>query len=155
MIRDGNGRIIDIIEDREASAEVRDIRELNVGAYVVQAQAPTGRELIIGASEAPGLGSLVMFGLGGIFVEVLKDVAFSVAPLSLPETREMMREIKGFPLLEGTRGEAGVDLAAIEDMLLRVSRLVADHPSIVEMDLNPVFARPDGATAVDVRIRVR
>jgi acetyltransferase len=124
-------------------------------SFVVQAQAPTGRELIIGASEAPGLGSLVMFGLGGIFVEVLKDVAFSVAPLSLPETREMMREIKGFPLLEGTRGEAGVDLAAIEDMLLRVSKLAADHPCIVEMDLNPVFARPDGATAVDVRIRVR
>jgi len=123
--------------------------------FVVQEQAPAGKELIIGASEAPGLGSLVMFGLGGIFVEVMKDVAFSVAPLSIPEAREMMREIKGFSLLEGTRGETGIDLAAVEEMLLRVSRLVADHPSIVEMDLNPVFARPDGATAVDVRIRVR
>jgi acetate---CoA ligase (ADP-forming) len=123
--------------------------------YVVQEQATVGKELIVGATDSPGLGKLVMFGLGGIFVEVMKDVSFSVAPLSRPEAREMIREIKGYPLLEGTRGEAGVDLESVEDLLLRVSRLVVDHPSIMEMDLNPVFARPDGVNAVDVRIRVR
>jgi len=124
-------------------------------SYIVQEQRPAGREIIIGATESPGLGSLVMFGLGGIFVEVMKDVAFAVAPLSRPEARELMRAIKGFPLLEGVRGEPGVDLAAVEELLLRVSRLAADFPSLVEMDLNPIFAYPAGASAVDVRIRVR
>jgi acetyltransferase len=124
-------------------------------SYIVQEHKPAGREIILGVTESPGLGSLVMFGLGGIFVEVMKDVVFGVAPLSRPEAREMMRGIKGFPLLEGIRGEAGADLAAVEDLLLKVSRLAADFPAIVEMDLNPIFAWPDGAAAVDVRIRVK
>jgi acetyltransferase len=124
-------------------------------SFVLQGQAQAGRELIVGTTDTPGLGNLVMFGLGGIFVELLKDVAFSVAPLSQPEAREMMREIQGFPLLEGIRGDSGVNLAAVEDLLIRVARLAADHPEIVEMDLNPVLARSDGAEAVDVRIRVR
>ena len=80
---------------------------------------------------------------------------FAVAPLSRPEARTMMREIKGLPVLEGTRGEAGADLGAIEDLLVRVSRLADDFPSITEMDLNPILAYADGASAVDVRIKVR
>jgi len=124
-------------------------------AFVLQRQQPAGREIIIGATEAPGLGHLVMFGLGGVFVEVMKDVAFALAPLSRPEARALMRQIKGFPILEGVRGEPASDLEAVEDLLLRVSRLVADHPSIAELDLNPVFAATDGACAVDVRLKVR
>ncbi len=122
--------------------------------FVVQEQKPAAREIIIGATESPGLGHLVMFGLGGIFVEVMKDVSFALAPLSRPEARVMMREIKGFPILEGIRGEAPADLGAIEDILLRVSRLVADHPQITELDLNPVLVGPDGVCAVDVRLGV-
>ena len=125
-------------------------------SYILQEQKARGREVIIGATESPGLGSLVMFGLGGIFVEVMKDVVFALAPLSRPEARGMLRGIKGFGLLEGVRGEPGVDLEALEGLLIRVSRLVADFPSIVEMDLNPVLAYPDQApAAVDVRVRVR
>jgi acyl-CoA synthetase (NDP forming) len=124
--------------------------------YLIQEQKPRGREVIIGATESPGLGSLVMFGLGGIFVEVMKDVVFALAPLSRPEARGMLRGIKGFPLLEGVRGEPAVDLEALEGLLIRASRLVADFPSVVEMDLNPVLAYPDQApAAVDVRVRVR
>jgi acetyltransferase len=124
--------------------------------YLLQEQKGRGREVIIGATESPGLGSLVMFGLGGIFVEVMKDVVFALAPLSRPEARGMLRGIKGFPLLEGVRGEPAVDLEALEGLLIRASRLVADFPSIVEMDLNPVLAYPDQApAAVDVRVRVR
>jgi acetyltransferase len=123
--------------------------------YLVQEQKEAGREIIIGVTESPGLGSLVMFGLGGIFVEVMRDVVFAVAPLSRPEARTMMRGIKGFPILEGVRGEAGADLEAIEELLLKVSRLAADFEVITEMDLNPIFAYGDGASAVDVRIRVR
>ncbi len=124
-------------------------------SFLLQEQKPAGREIIIGATESPGLGHLVMFGLGGVFVEVMRDVAFALAPLSRPEGRTLIREIKGFPILEGVRGEPGVDLEAIEDLLLRVSRMVADHPSITELDLNPVLATPDGACAVDVRLKVR
>jgi len=125
--------------------------------YVLMEQKPAGREVILGATESPGLGSLLMFGLGGIFVEVMKDVVFSVAPVSRPQAREMISGIKGLPLLEGVRGEAGVDLGALEDLLTRVSRLAADFPAITEMDLNPVFAYPEGTApaAVDVRIKVR
>ena len=96
-----------------------------------------------------------MFGLGGVFVEVMRDVAFALAPLSRPEARTLTREIKGFPILEGIRGEPGADLEAIEDLLLRVSRMVADNPSITELDLNPILVTPDGACAVDVRLKVR
>ncbi len=124
--------------------------------YLLMEQKPAGEELIMGAAASPGLGSLVLFGLGGIFVEVLKDVATAVAPLSRPEAKEMMREIKGYELLKGIRGRKGVDLKALEDVLLRVSRLAADFPEITEMDLNPVFAYPRGKApaAVDVRVKV-
>jgi acetyltransferase len=124
-------------------------------AFILQEQRPAGREVIIGATESPGLGHLVMFGLGGVFVEVMRDVAFALAPLSQPEARTLMREIKGFPILEGVRGEPGADLEAVEDLLLRVSRMVADHPSITELDLNPILVWQDGACAVDVRLKVR
>ena len=125
-------------------------------SYLLMEQRTPGRELIIGATAAPGLGSLVMFGLGGIFVEVMKDVIVGVAPLSSPEAREMMCGIKGFPVLEGLRGEAGADLDAVEDLLLRVSRLAADFPRIVEMDLTPIFVYPAGTApaVVDVRLKV-
>jgi len=123
-------------------------------AFIVQEQLPAGREIIVGATESPGLGHLVMFGLGGIFVEVMKDVAFALAPLSRPEARTLMRGIKGFPILEGVRGETPADLAAVEEILLRVSRLVTNHPQITELDLNPILVTPDGACAVDVRLGV-
>jgi acyl-CoA synthetase (NDP forming) len=126
-------------------------------AYILMEQKPAGREVIIGSSEAPGLGSLVMFGLGGIFVEVMKDVVFGVAPVSGPEAREMMGAIKGQAMLDGTRGDGPVDRAGLEDLLVRASRLAADFGSIVEMDLNPIFAYPEGRApaTVDVRIKVR
>jgi acetyltransferase len=125
-------------------------------SYVVMEQKEPGREVILGATASPGLGSLVMFGLGGIFVEVMKDVMVAVAPLSRPEAREMIEGIKGYKVLAGMRGEESVDMAAVEDLILRVSRLAADFPAIAEMDLNPIFAYPEGTppSAVDVRIKV-
>ncbi|MCP4572758.1 MAG: acetate--CoA ligase family protein [bacterium] len=125
-------------------------------SYLLMEQKSPGQELILGAKASPGLGSLVMFGLGGIFVEVLKDVGAAVAPLSRPEARELMRSIKGYPVLEGLRGQPGADLDALEDLLIRVSLLAGDFPDIAEMDLNPIFAYPAGQdpTAVDVRLRI-
>jgi acetyltransferase len=125
-------------------------------SFVVMEHKPPGREVILGAKASPGLGSLVMFGLGGVFVEVMRDVAVSVAPLTVFESQEMMKELKGYSVLQGVRGEAGVDLESLGEMLIRVSQLAADFPSILEMDLNPVLAYPAGTApaCVDVRIRI-
>jgi len=120
--------------------------------YFVQQYVPGGREVILGAKSEPGVGHLVMFGLGGIFVEVLKDVVFSLTPVSDTEAREMIDGIRGAALLEGVRGEKPVDKAAIADLIQRISRLVTDFPQIKELDLNPVMAFEKGAVAVDARI---
>ena len=99
---------------------------------------------------------MVMFGLGGIHVEVFKDVNFKLVPLSPSEAREMMDGVKSAALLDGVRGQPGVDRESIQDMLMRISALLSDHPEIAELDFNPVMAFPGGqpATVVDVRIRV-
>jgi acetyl-CoA synthetase (ADP-forming) len=93
-----------------------------------------------------------MFGLGGMFVETLNDVAFRVVPLQPKDACAMLRDIRGFPILQGLRGAASTDLAALEDMLLRVSNLAEQRADIHEIDLNPVFAYPTGALAVDARL---
>jgi len=116
-----------------------------------------GHEIIAGAVAGGEAGAMVMFGLGGIMVELLEDVAFGLAPLSKPEARGLMESIKGYRLLEGFRGQAGGDLEAIEELLLRLSRLVTDFPQIVELDLNPVkaLAPGQGVKVVDVRVKVQ
>ena len=122
--------------------------------FFVQKFLPGGRELIIGASAERELGHLVMFGLGGIYVEVLKDVVFKVAPVTQVEAREMLSGIKTAALLDGVRGEKGVDKEAIVHLIQRISQLLTDLPMIQEMDLNPVMAFAEGVFAVDGRIRI-
>ena len=114
-----------------------------------------GREVIIGVTEDPQFGHAIMFGLGGIFVEVLKDVTFRIIPITERDARKMVREIKGYPILAGARGEEPADIDAIVSMLLKVSELVDDlRDYIKEMDLNPVFVyeKGKGAVVVDARI---
>jgi len=118
----------------------------------VQKMARPGVEVIMGMTKDPQFGPVLMFGLGGVFVEVLKDVAFRIVPLEPRDARQMIRDIQGFPVLEGFRGQEPADLAALEDMLMRLSAFVEGHPEIQELDLNPVFAYKDGALAVDARI---
>ncbi len=118
----------------------------------VQKMAPPGLELVVGMSKDPQFGAVLMFGLGGTLVEVLKDVAFRIVPLSRRDAKEMIRQIKGFRLLEGYRGQPAVDLSYIEELLLGVSVMIADNPEIKEMDINPLIAYPNGAVAVDARI---
>jgi acetate---CoA ligase (ADP-forming) len=120
----------------------------------VQQMVRGGREVLVGMSRDPQFGPLVAFGLGGIYVEVLKDVAFRVAPFSRQEAEEMIREIRSFPLLEGVRGEPPADFEAMVDSLLKISRLVTDFPEIVELDINPlmVFDEGSGAMAIDMRL---
>ena len=118
----------------------------------VQKMAPPGTEVIIGGTKDPQFGPVLMFGLGGVFVEVLKDVAFRVVPITRRDARQMIHDIKGFPVLEGYRGQGPADLAALEQALLNTSRLMEEHPEIKELDLNPIFAYGKGITAVDARI---
>lgn len=118
----------------------------------VQKMAPPGVEVIIGVSRDPQFGPVLMFGLGGVWVEVLKDVSFRLIPITPRDAREMIREIKGFPLLQGYRGQDPVDLATLEEMLMDVSQMVETNPEIKEIDINPIFAYKDGALAVDARI---
>jgi acetyltransferase len=113
-----------------------------------------GREVILGARQDEHYGPVVMFGLGGIHVEVLQDVVFRLAPLGLREAKEMLSQIRGFPLLMGRRGEAPADLSFLVDCLLRLSRLASDQPAIKEIDLNPlmVLSQDQGGMVVDVRM---
>ena len=122
--------------------------------FLVQKFLPGGRELIIGASAERELGHLVMFGLGGIYVEVLKDVIFKVAPVTRIEAEEMLAGIKTTALLDGVRGETGINKQAVIELIQRVSQLLGDLPMIEEMDLNPIMAFADKAFAVDGRIRI-
>lgn len=124
---------------------------------MVQEMVMGGKEVIIGLSEDPQFGRLVMFGLGGIYVEVLKDVSFRVVPLAAEDAREMVREIRSFPLLRGVRGEPTADIEAIEESLLVMSQLAEDFPEIVEADINPLAAKPlgQGVTAIDARFTIR
>ena len=123
-----------------------------IDGVAVQKMAPAGTEVIVGMSKDPQFGPVLMFGLGGIFVEVLKDVAFRIVPLEARDARQMVREIKGFAVLEGVRGQPPADLAALEGLILKLSEFVEAHPEIEELDLNPVFAYADGVIAVDARI---
>ncbi len=118
----------------------------------VQKMARPGTEVIIGMTKDVQFGPVLMFGLGGILVELLKDVSFRIVPLEKEDAREMIREIKGYPILDGFRGLEPVDVSVLEEILLKLSRFVDENPEIKELDLNPIFAYGDGAVAADARV---
>ena len=122
----------------------------------VNQMVPKGKEVILGMAKDPDFGPMLMFGLGGIYVEVLKDVAFRIAPIDRREANTMINEIRSFPLLRGVRGEEPADIQSIIDSLVKLSQLVTDFPEIIEMDINPlmVMSTGKGAIAVDCRISV-
>ena len=154
---DMGGVAVNLVDAAELKKAISDMRK-RIDApdlrFFVQQYVPGGREVILGAKAEPGVGHLIMFGLGGIFVEVLKDVIFSLTPVSDTDAREMIDGIQASALLDGARGEAAVDKAALADLIQRLSRLVGDFPQIKELDLNPVMAFESGAIAVDARIAV-
>jgi len=127
-----------------------------IGGVLVQQMATGGKEVILGMNRDPQFGPLIMFGLGGIYVEVLKDVQFRVAPLNEADARGMVYGIKTHPMLEGTRGEKPSDIGKLVELLERLSQLVTDFPDILEMDINPVkvYEKGRGCLAVDVRLGI-
>ena len=144
------------LKTREALREAASSMSAKIGAsdlkFLVQKFQPGGKEVIVGAKAEKGLGHLIMFGLGGIYVEILKDVTFKITPVTEIEAGEMISSLKAAALLQGVRGESGIDRPAVIEMIQRLSQLVNDFPVIQEMDLNPVMAYSDRVVAVDARI---
>jgi acetyl coenzyme A synthetase (ADP forming)-like protein len=143
-VRDAAGRIQASVEGAGHPLE----------GLIVQPMAPDGVELIVGVVHDQSFGPVVACGAGGINAELIKDVAVRITPVTDLDADEMLRSLKMFPLLDGYRGAERCDVAAVEDVLLRVSAMVDSHPEIIELDCNPLIARPDGAVIVDARVRV-
>jgi acyl-CoA synthetase (NDP forming) len=138
--------------DEIVSVVKRKSPKSKIDGVSVQKMAMPGTEVIIGMTKDAQFGPVLMFGLGGILVELLRDISFRIIPLEREDARGMIREIKGYKLLEGYRGREPVDIATLEKILLKVSRFVDNNPDIKEIDLNPIFAYKDGAVAVDARV---
>jgi acetyl-CoA synthetase (ADP-forming) len=126
--------------------------DAKIDGILVQEMAPSATEVIVGSIKDYQFGPTLMFGLGGTFVEVMKDVSFRIAPIKEEEAREMISEIKAYPILKGYRGQPPRDIDTITKILLCTSKLVMDHPDIKELDLNPVMVYAKGAKTVDARI---
>lgn len=155
------GGVITNIDKKEKVREafykiVENARKYNPQAEVegiyVQKMAPPGREAIVGVVKDKQFGPVVMFGLGGIFVEVFKDVVFRVAPIDREEAREMIDEIKGLAILQGVRGEKPVDFSLLSEAISNISQLAIDFPQIEQLDINPVCLYPEKIYALDTRI---
>ena len=150
-------QLISLAQVRRAYGEIlatvrARVPEAVIEGVSVQPMAKPGIEVVAGLTYDRTFGPVVMFGLGGIFVEVLNDVAFRVVPLHPRDARSMIREIRGFPTLQGFRGTPPVDLEALENILLKLSSLAEQRAELREIDLNPIFAYPTGALAVDARL---
>ncbi len=126
--------------------------DADIRGCVVSPMAEPGTEVIVGTKIDPQFGPVIIFGIGGILVEVLKDVVFRVLPISRGSAKKMLSEIRSAPILNGVRGQSGVDHEALVDLLMTVSEVIESYPQIQEMDLNPVIARADGLSVVDARI---
>jgi acyl-CoA synthetase (NDP forming) len=157
---DVGGVILGINSQEEAKIAYNQILEnvkthkpdAKIYGILVQEMAPPATEVIVGAIKDPQFGPTIMFGLGGTFVEVMKDVSFRIAPITEEDAKEMITEIKAYPILQGFRGQSPRDLKEIIKILLNTSRLVMDHIEIKELDLNPVMVYSKGAKTVDARI---
>jgi acetyl-CoA synthetase (ADP-forming) len=143
-VKDAYDKIVKSVRKHKPDAKI-------VGV-LVQEMAPASTEVIVGSTKDPQFGPALMFGLGGIFVEVLKDVTFRIAPITESDAKEMITEVKAYPILKGYRGQPPADINAIVNILLNTSKLVMDHPEIKELDLNPIMVYEKGAKTVDARV---
>jgi len=157
---EAGGVKVGIKDEKEAKAAYQDIiykvkkykKEAKISGIIAYSMIPQGTEIIIGMMKDPHFGPVIMFGLGGIFVEILKDISFRILPLEERDAEEMISEIKGYQILKGIRGETPKDVKSIRDVLMKISQLVMDNPEIKEIDLNPVFLFNQGLQVVDARM---
>ena len=143
-VRKAYNQIIENVRKHKPNARILGV--------TVQEMVPPSTEVIVGAIKDAQFGPTLMFGLGGIFVEVLKDVTFRIAPITEEEAKEMISEIKAYPILKGYRGNPPADIDSIAKILVNTSKLVIDHQEIKELDLNPIIVYESGAKTVDARI---
>ncbi len=157
---EAGGVKVGIKDEKEAKAAYQDIiykvkkykKEAKISGVIAYSMIPQETEIIIGMMKDPHFGPVIMFGLGGIFVEILKDISFRILPLEERDAEEMISEIKGYQILKGIRGETPKDVKSIRDVLMKISQLVMENPEIKEIDLNPVFVFNQGLQVVDARM---
>ena len=156
---DVGGVRVDLRNEDEVRSAYRELVNIFRSLYpegkmdgIMVQEMAKGHEIVVGTLYDRQFGHVLMFGLGGVLVEVLRDVSFRIIPIRERDAREMIREIKGYEILKGFRGK-GADIKIIEELLLKVSQLLIDHPEILEMDLNPVFAYENGYAICDARIK--
>src|SRR4030043_547195 len=157
---DAGGVKVNIKDEKEAKLAYQEIiskakkynKEAQIFGVITYSMIPQGTEIIIGMMKDPHFGPVIMFGLGGIFVEILKDISFRVLPIEERDAREMITEIKGYQILKGVRGEGPKDIKAIKNLLLKISQLALENPEISEIDLNPVFIFEKGLQVIDARM---
>jgi len=157
---DAGGVKLNIKDETEARLAYQEIiskakkynKNAKISGVIVYSMVPQGTEIIIGMMKDPHFGPVIMFGLGGIFVEVLKDISFRILPIEERDAGEIINEIKGYEILKGTRGEASKDIEAIKILLMKISKLTMENPEINEIDLNPIFVFEKGIQVVDARM---
>ena len=157
---DAGGVKVGIKTEKEARIAYQEIifeakkynKKAKISGVIVYPMVSQGTEIIIGIMKDPHFGPVIMFGLGGIFVEVLKDISFRILPIEERDAEEMINEIKGSKILKGARGEGPKDIKAIKNLLLKISQLALENPEISEIDLNPVFIFEKGLQVIDARM---
>jgi len=157
---DAGGVKIGLKDEKEAKLAYQEIifkakkynKEAQIFGVITYSMIPKATEIIIGMMKDPHFGPVAMFGLGGIFVEILKDISFRILPIEERDAREMITEIKGYEILKGARGNPPRDIQAIEEVLMKVSKLTMENPEINEIDLNPIFVFEKGLQVVDARM---
>ena len=157
---DAGGVKVGVKDEEEARMTYQEIiskaikynKRASISGVIAYTMVPQGTEIIIGMMKDPHFGPVIMFGLGGIFVEVLKDISFRILPIEEIDAREMITEIKGYEILKGARGNPPRDIRAIEEVLMKVSKLTMENPEINEIDLNPIFVFENGIQVVDARM---
>jgi len=157
---DAKGVKLNIKDEKEAELAYQEIifkakkynKKVNISGVIVYPIVPQGTEIIIGMMKDPHFGPVIMFGLGGIFVEILKDISFRILPLEERDAREMITEIKGYEILKVVRGKTPRDIQAIKEVLMKISQLTIENPEINEIDLNPIFVFYKGLQVVDARM---
>ena len=157
---DAGGVKVNIKDEKEAKLAYQEIiskakkynKEAQIFGVITYSMIPKATEIIIGMMKDPHFGPVIMFGLGGIFVEVLKDISFRILPIEERDAREMIAEIEGYEILKGVRGEGPKDIKAIKNLILKISQLALENPEISEIDLNPVFVFEKGLQIIDARM---
>jgi len=157
---DAGGVKLNVKDEKEAELAYQEIifkakkynKKARISGVIAYTMVPQETEIIIGMMKDPHFGPVIMFGLGGIFVEVLKDVSFRIIPLEERDAEEMIAEIKGYEILKGARGNPPRDIQVIKEVLMKVSKLTTENPEINEIDLNPIFVFERGLQVVDARM---